>query len=131
MDFSTILEQLTTKDQANNLIEELENLNESIYMTGNKFSNNLKKIDVRYYPALSNLLEKNDQEDVLKKLTEAIKKLPIINVSLSFYPSFQLVEKIGDWLEENIGEKVLILIKNKQELFTKVELEYKGKYARL
>jgi hypothetical protein len=37
---------------------------------------------------------------------------------------------MSDWLEENLGKKVLISIKNKQELFTKVELEYMGKYGK-
>ena len=47
MDFSTILKQLVTDNQANDLVEELNNLSESVYLTGNKFSRNLKKIDVR------------------------------------------------------------------------------------
>lgn len=130
MDFSKIVKQLVTINQANDLLAELENLNESVYLTGNKFSNNLKKIDVRYYNALLGFLEKNDKKEVLKKLIETIKKLPVVNISLSFYPSFELVEKMGEWLEENMGKKVLIAIKNKQELFTKVELEYGGKYIK-
>ena len=130
MDFSPIIKQLVTVDQANDLLSELENLSKSIYLTGNKFSGNLKKIDIRYYNALFGLLEKNDKKEVLKKLIEEIKKLPIVNVNLSFYPSFQLVEKMSDWLEESIGKKGLIFIKNKQELFTKVEIEYNGSYIK-
>lgn len=128
MDFSKIVKQLVTINQANDLLEELEKLSESVYLIGNKFSSNLKKIDVRYYDSLSKLLEKNDRKEVLKKLVEEIKKLPVVNINLSFYPSFQLVEKMNDWLEESMGKKVLISIKNKQELFTKIEIEYKGRY---
>lgn len=130
MDFLKIVEQLVTVDQANDLLKELENLSESVYLTGNKFSNNLKKIDVRYYNILLGLLEKNDKKEVLKKLIEEIKKIPVVNINLSFYPSFQLVEKMGEWLAESLGKKVLISIKNKQELFTKVELEYQGRYVK-
>lgn len=131
MDFSKILEQLVTTDQANDLIEELNNLSESVYLTGNKFSRNLKKIDVRYYEGLVGLLKKNDKKETLKKLIEEIKKIPVVNINLSFYPSFALVEKMNDWLEESLGEKILISIKKNLELFTKIEIEYRGKYAKL
>ncbi|KKP86123.1 MAG: hypothetical protein UR89_C0032G0006 [Candidatus Roizmanbacteria bacterium GW2011_GWA2_35_8] len=130
MDFSPILKTIVTVGQANDLLLELDNLSKSVYLTGNKFSNNLKKIDSRYYNTLINLLEKNDKKEVLEKIIETVKKLPVVNVNLSFYPSFEIVEKISDWLEESIGEKVLISIRNKQELFTKVEIEYKGKYIK-
>lgn len=130
MDFSVILRQLVTVNQANDLIEELNNLSESLFLIKNKFDNNLKKIDVRYYQSLSDLLEKNDKRECLKKLIEEIKKLPVININLSFYPSFKLAVKMSDWLEEKLEEKVLISVKNKQELFTKVEIEYKGKYGK-
>ena len=91
---------------------------------------NLKKINVHHYHLISNLLEKNDKKEVLKKLITSIKKLPVVNINLSFYPSFELVDKMSDWLEESIGEKVLISMKDKQELFTKMEFEYKGKYGK-
>jgi len=130
MDFSKISEQLVTTGQVNDLLGELENVSESIYLTGNKFSSTLKKIDIRYHTTLVGLLEKNDKKEVLEKLIEEIKNIPVVNVSLSFYPSFQIVEKMSDWLEESLGKKVLISIKNKQELFTKVEIEYKGKYIK-
>ena len=130
MDFSPILKTIVTVGQANDLLLELENLSKSIYLIGNKFSVNLKKIDVRYYNLLFHLLEKNDKKECLRKLVDAIKKLPVINLNLSFFPSFEIVEKIGDWLEESMGEKVLISIRNKQELFTKVELEYNGSYIK-
>src|SRR3989338_7886505 len=130
MDFSKIVEQLVTTNQANDLLVELENLNESVYLTGNKFSNNLKKIDFRYYNTLLGLLEKNDKKEVLKKLIEEIKNIPVVNINLSFYPSFQLVEKIGGWLEAGLGKKVLASIKTKQELFTKIEIEYNGSYIK-
>jgi len=130
MDFSPILKTIVTVGQANDLLLELENLSKSIYLIGNKFSVNLKKIDVRYYDQLFYLLEKNDKKECLEKLVDAIKKLPVINFNLSFFPSFEIVEKISDWLEESMGEKVLISIRNKQELFTKVELEYNGSYIK-
>jgi hypothetical protein len=131
MDFSVILEQLVTTYQANDLLTELEDLSRSVYLTGNKFNSHLKKIDVRYYNILLHLLEKNDKKECLRKLVDAIKKLPVINLNLSFYPSFGIIEKMSNWLEESLGKKVLISIKRNSELFTKVELEYKGKYAKL
>lgn len=131
MDFSTILKQLVTVNQANDLTEKLDRLCESVYLTGNKFSDNLKKIDVRYYDQLFGLLEKNDRKEALKKLIEEIKKLPVVTINLSVSPSFELVDKMSDWLEENIGEKVLISINKDSKLFTKVEVEYEGKYAKL
>lgn len=122
MDYSLILEQLVTVEQAHRLIIDLENLTSSLYMK--------KRIDYRLYPGLIKLMERNDKKDCIKKLIETIKKLPIININLSFYPNFETVEKISDWLEENLGKKVLISVKNKQELFTKVELEFNGKYGK-
>lgn len=130
MDFSKIVEQLVTVGQANDLLVELENLSESVYLTGNKFNNNLKKIDVRYYDQLFYLLEKNDKKEVLKKLIDSIKKLPVINLNLSFHPNFELTEKISNWLEESLGKKVLISIKKNPELFTKVEIEFNGRYIK-
>ena len=130
MDFSAILEQLVTTYQANDLLAELEDLNESVYLTGNKFSSHLKKIDVRYYNILLDLLEKNDRKECLRKLVDAIKKLPVVNLNLSFYPSFGIIEKMNNWLEESLGKKVLISIKRNSELFTKIEIEYKGKYGK-
>ncbi len=130
MDFSTILKTIVTVGQAKDLLGELENLSESVYLTGNKFSRNLKKIDVRYYDQLFYLLEKNDKKECLGKLVDAIKKLPVVNLNLSFYPNFELTEKINNWLEESLGRKVLISIKKNPELFTKVEVEYKGKYVK-
>lgn len=130
MDFSTILKTIVTVGQANDLLLELENLSKSVYLTGNKFSKNLKKIDTRYYDQLFYLLEKNDKKECLRKLVDAIKKLPVVNLNLSFFPSFKIVEKASDWLEDNLGKKVLISIKKNPELFTKVEIEYKGKYVK-
>lgn len=122
MDFSAILEQLVTVDQANCLVIDLEKLLDSLYLT--------KTIDVRYYQSLSDLLARNDKKACLEKLIAVIKKLPVININLSFYPNFELAEKMSHWLEEVLGEKVLISVKNKQELFTKIEIEYKGKYGK-
>jgi hypothetical protein len=130
MDFSTILEQLVTVSQANDLFQDLDELSKSIYLTGNKFSGNLKKIDSRYYDSLVRLFDKNDKKESLIKLIEAIKKLPVVNINLAFYPSFHLVEKMSQWLEESLGEKVLVNVKNKQELFMKVEIEHGGKYGK-
>lgn len=130
MDFSTILDLLISADQANRMIADLEKLAESVYLTGNKFSSNLKKIDVRYYQTLSELLGIKNKKEILRELIREIKNLPVVNVNLSFYPSFQLVEKMSDWLEENMGKKILISINKNTELFTKVEVEYKGKYGK-
>ena len=130
MDFSPIFKTIVTVGQANDLLLELENLSKSIYLTGNKFSVNLKKIDVRYYDQLFYLLEKNDKKECLEKLVDAIKKLPAVNLNLSFYPSFGIIEKMSNWLEESLGKKVLISVKRNSELFTKVEIEYKGKYIK-
>ena len=130
MDFLPILKAIVTVGQANDLLLELENLSKSVYLTGNKFNSNLKKIDVRYYDQLFYLLEKNDKKECLEKLVDAIKKLPAVNLNLSFYPSFGIIEKMSNWLEESLGKKVLISVKRNSELFTKVEIEYKGKYIK-
>ena len=130
MDFSPILNQLVTIDQANDLIIELDRLAETVYLRTNKFGSSLKKIDGRYYQPLVRLLETEDKRECLKKIIAAIKAIPMMNISLSFYPSYGLVEEVSDWLEEALGTKVLVTVKKKQELLTKIELEYQGKYIK-
>ena len=130
MDFSPIVKQLVTINDANDLLNDLSVLSESIYLTKNNFNSKVKTINIRYYSTMVNLLDKHDKKEVIRELIETIKKIPIINVNLSFEPSFKLTEKISSWLEDQIGKKILIAINYYPELFTNVEFEYQGQYGK-
>ncbi len=74
----------------------------------------------------------NDTKDVqtyLKALLTATKKLEVVHLGLAIEPSGDLIEKLSLWIDNNVGEAVIIDFELKPQLIAGASISYKGKYG--
>jgi len=129
MDFSPIINQLVTTEEAYRLLVRLEDLKNSLYGRREDFEEVLGKVNVRYYNFLADGLKKNNRKEYLTQLIAKIKSLDRTMVSLSFTPRQKLAEKISYWLTNQLGRKILVAISIDKSQYLKVGLAWKGKYG--
>ena len=129
MDFSPVINQLITVEEANELLTRLEELKMSLYGREEAFKETLYKINVRYFNYLNDGLKKGNQKEYLNQLIEKIKGMEKIRIETPFIPSQKLVEKISLWLNANLGRRVLLTINSNSSQSLKVGLEWQGKYG--
>ncbi len=63
------------------------------------------------------------------KLRQIIKSLPVVNIRLPFRVGHRTLERIGLWLKNNLGKKVLVSVDHEKNRDMKVEVFYKGKWG--
>ena len=63
------------------------------------------------------------------KLRQTIKSLPVVNIRLPFRVGHRTLERIGLWLKNNLGKKVLVSVDQEKNRDMKVEVFYKGKWS--
>ncbi len=132
-----LITSLKTVDEVNELSLELESL-ESVLFKSEKMTfekamtsireNSAKKIMEIFAKNKLDLSNKEDTRDFLKTLKLLIQKFKIIKLILAFDPTYQTIEKIHDYIFENIGIGYILDIEVDETVLGGSVVIFNGKY---
>jgi F0F1-type ATP synthase delta subunit len=75
--------------------------------------------------------DQKEQFNLLEKLKDWLKKLPVLKLEIAFLPSEKTIEKISYWLKKEVGKKIILDIYFNPKIVGGAILEYEGKFANL
>ena len=127
---------LITKQQAKAAIFELEGLKDSLYQVGFDFGGQSEKmLSEEAFVLLKSYLQKTGADlansaqigAAIEKLMEKLIKLPSVNLTLAFEPSFFQLQRIFGWLQVNARENLLIELAVDAKILGGAIVEFEGK----
>lgn len=130
--YSDILSAINSTSDIRLLKQEVGVLLDSLYSS--KSSEFDKTLDAKVRESVSqsikDALQKNnvDPEEFLKGLLQEVDKLAVLRLTLSFEPSKLFMDKLGDWVETNIGQKTVLDIRIDKAIIGGAVVEFKGHY---
>lgn len=133
-DFINSIETIGERDQ---IASEIDYLLESIFENSNDpLTNALKKISVQTEEKLKGIFKKNnldilDRETVkndLSQLKKILKSFKVIKLSIAFYPSREIIEKVSKWIKSNLGAEYLLDIEVNKSIIGGAIIVFNGKY---
>lgn len=127
-----LLDSIFTKSDANVLENELEKILSYLFKEGSIDDKIKKTVRIGTYEFLkSDFPEFKDRKAIknfLESTREKLRKLRIINMTIAFEPTASLIEKIGKWVKENIGEDVVFDLSVDKSIIGGAEISFNGKY---
>ena len=132
-----LITSLKTVDEVNELSQELESLKSVLFksekMTFEKAmttirENSAKKIMEIFAKNKLDSSNKEDTRDFLETLKLLIQKFKIIKLILAFDPAYQTIEKIHDYISENIGIGYILDIEIDETVLGGSVVIFNGKY---
>lgn len=129
--YSEILQITKTKDDAVCLLGEIEGLRKGLYQVrDNSWEETLDKkvrLEIAREIRKSAGSSRASREVFLGNLTEKIKSLPQVDLTIAFEPTTEVITDIYDWLKQNIGFSILN-IEIERGIVAGALISYKGKY---
>jgi len=133
--YSELLDQLMTVDDVEKLKNEVEILRSAVFKLGKKnedaFEQTLKN-DVRTWvaEAIRKILADQtvDKQKFLQDLSEELKKLKPVQITLASQPSQALLEKMHDWLNVQVHPGILLDIQYEPAILGGMVIAADGKY---
>lgn len=129
-----ILSKIKTKEDADTLMEEIDVLSSSMYEQKDDFETALNS-KIRHWVAelIRQELqkgngEKEDKEEVLKKIKSELEKIKIIKLSLAYEPSMESLELLSGWVKSNLSNSTVIEIHYRKDLIAGAIVEFEGEY---
>lgn len=137
--YSDILGSIKTVSQLNEFLAEIDILEESLFETTISSESAFKKLGVESASKLKELFLKNnleitDKEAIkgyLVNLRTALSKFKIIQLTIAFEPSIQIVENIHSWVLENVGNSFILDIETNEALGAGAIIVFNGAYRDL
>lgn len=130
--YSEILARLRTKEEALQLEHEVDLLIESLYKTGGgSFDEALQKhIRGGVANAIKTSLEREKipKDEFFDGLKNELKKLRVLKLALAFEPSDATIDKIHNWVNNNIGAGVILEFTSSPSILAGAVVIYKGEY---
>lgn len=128
--YSEILSRIKTKEEAEELAEELEVLRKSLFEAGGIYFEDSLKTKVRAWAAeaIRQEISKEENKDrYLSGLIEKLKSLKTFRLILAFEPSQIAIEKFHSVISQEVGEVVLDITCNRS-ILGGVIIVYEGEY---
>ena len=118
-----------TKIEANMLLSELDLLRRSLFKIGEgDFNSTLEKnVRAKVANAITQIANDVNREQILKILSEKIKSLNYLSLTIAFEPNLETEGRIITWIRQNLGEGIAIDIKTDKSTLGGAVIEYKGK----
>ncbi len=135
--YKEFLQDIYSSRDLNELIEKLEKLKDKSFTTGDGFEKKVISVfSEEQGQALLNIME---QEKISLKsplsiskfidnLLKGLKVIPVVQIRLAILPTKDILEKISEWLIENLGGKTVIDVTVDPKILGGVVLESGGLY---
>lgn len=135
--YKEFLQDIYSSRDLNELIDKLEKLKSKSFTTGDSFEK--KIISVFSEEQGQTLLNIVEQEKIslnnplsiskfLDNLLRGLKVIPVVQLRLAILPTKDILEKISDWLIENLGGKCVIDVTVDPKILGGIVLESGGLY---
>lgn len=122
--YSDLLKSIYTLEDADLLINELEQLshdkfivNEKLHLSTFSF---LKKL---------NLSPENLDDATVSRLIAGLKKAPVVKIEIGFPPRSLTITKIGQWIKRNVGSEALFSLSVSSEIIGGASISFNGKIS--
>ena len=128
--YSDITNLVVTRDDLNLINSKLDLLEAGIYETkGNTFDFVLQNsIPENFSNLISKAIISEDREEVLKKIKLNLAQIKFVEITLAIVPSQKLIEKISNYLNQSINQKIALDIKIDQSIIAGAVVIFEGKY---
>lgn len=127
-----VLDRLVTKKDVGDLLDTIDLLLNTLYQKdGDAFDKTLSTSVDEWFSDIVRGLEKNglQKEDFLKSIGEMIKSLEEVKITIHEPPNERLKEAIKNWIDANLGTKVVADFEIKKSILGGAIISYKGKYV--
>lgn len=130
-----ITEDVITKEDLVYLLDDINQVQEVVYQKDQKklsqktkglISERLRKIIKSQEP--KKLSSRGQQEKFLTELKDYLQEIPQIKITIAFSPSDSFLEEISQWLENEVGERVIIDLTVNHRIVGGAIIEYQGRY---
>lgn len=136
--YSDILKSTKTVAQAEQLESEIDSLLNSLFHEGRKdFEKALNSINYEVAEVIRNEFLNKDPDvknkevirEFLNQLKDNVQNLRTIKLSLAFSPSQDSIDKIHDWIIENIGDGYILDLQVDSTIIGGARIFFQGKYS--
>lgn len=126
---SELIQKLRTKDDLETLRGELDVLRNTLYQSDTNYSEVLKN-EVRGWVSeiITRESKDTDVKEYLDEIDKSLNLVPVLVVAISFEPSEKFIEKLSNWLKENIAKDLVVDILFNTQLIGGIQLSFRGKY---
>ena len=132
MENDVLIQDLTTKREAERLLGEIEIIKKGLFVTGEGAMDSLLKNKVRAETAkaIREVFSKTDidKRKYLDGLEEAINRMPNVTLILAFEPSEGAIERFYSKIIESTGQRVLLNIVFESQIIGGAVIIFNGRY---
>jgi F0F1-type ATP synthase delta subunit len=129
-DNAEIILSVKTKDQLDQILREIEEVEQAIYSKNESAFTQLANSNTQ--KLLGSLLADKDtiesRNSVIESIRENLKKVQTIELMLGIDPSQEMIDKISAWVKKNISEYGVVDIKIDKEIIAGARISYQGRY---
>lgn len=133
-----ILGDIKTVDRLDNFLAEIENVLLDLFKVKNKSIDQIldKTAGKSTADTLRKLIEKNkiDSSDynsldkLLNGIKQDLKKIRILKMSLAIDPTSETIDRLFDWVKENMGEGIILDIDKDESILGGAIISFNGRY---
>jgi F0F1-type ATP synthase delta subunit len=136
---NSLLKNVFTKEDLLSLKQEISEIQKKIFSQSGLLSEKAKNIARK--ELLEFILEAEskgeiyfdpkEQFEFLENLKRRLESLPVLKMVLAFSPPLGTIERISQFLERDLGKKIILDLSCNPEIIGGTILEYEGKYINL
>lgn len=133
--YSDILNTIKTHEELKDLKDEIDLLLSSLYEDhGGAFDKVLsERVRVGTSRIVSDALARSkvDKAEFLKGLVKELESLKVFKLTLAVEPTKKNIDKIYEWVQTNVGEKIVLEISQDSSIIAGTIFSYEGEYRDL
>lgn len=135
--YQNFVENMLTLEALNDRVEDIEETKRWIYKSGKKsLSEKIKGRVSEDFRSLISQLEVTGELSIIRKelaaffkgAVEYAEKIPVVKLTLAFFPADEFLKKITNWLTVELGKKAVVDINVDEKIIAGAAIEYDGEY---
>jgi F0F1-type ATP synthase delta subunit len=127
-----ILRMVRTRQDQVKLLEQLGQLDQSQYKTGDQgFDYALKSVvSLELAGIISEMLKEGISiKDLLQKIIDAVKNLQTLKLTIAVNPSEKMIDEIHHWMDQNLPAGIILEIEVDKKIIGGAKISWGGKYG--